>query len=71
MPFRAQFEGKELFKDGVFKSIAVVKKGRSLSDRDYVDGISGGTITSQGVDAMIYDSVDKYKNFLENLNSSN
>lgn len=71
MPFRQQFEGKELFKNGEFKSIAVVKKGRTLADKDYVDGISGGTITSQGVDAMIYDSVNKYKNFLVNLNSSN
>ena len=71
IPFRAQFEGKELFKNGDFKSIAVVKKGRTLADKDYVDGISGGTITSQGVDAMIYDSVDKYKIFLANLNSSN
>ena len=70
-PFRNQFVGKELFKDGSFKSIAVVKKGRTLSDRDYVDGISGGTITSQGVDAMIYDSIDNYKSFLANLNSSN
>ncbi|HZJ79999.1 MAG TPA: NADH:ubiquinone reductase (Na(+)-transporting) subunit C [Dysgonamonadaceae bacterium] len=70
-PFRNQFVGKELFKDGSFKSIAVVKKGRTLSDRDYVDGISGGTITSQGVDAMIYDSIDNYKSFLANLDSSN
>ena len=70
-PFRDQFVGKELFKDGSFKSIAVVKKGRTLSDRDYVDGISGGTITSQGVDAMIYDSIDNYKSFLANLDSSN
>ena len=38
-PFRNQFVGKELFKDGSFKSIAVVKKGRTLSDRDYVDEI--------------------------------
>ena len=70
-PFRNQFVGKELFKNGEFKSIAVVKKGKTFTDKDYVDGISGGTITSQGVDAMIYDSVDKYKNFLVNLNSSN
>ena len=69
--FRNQFEGKELFKNGVFKSIAVVKKGKTLSDKDYVDGISGGTITSKGVDEMLYRSVGDYKKFLENLNSSN
>ena len=69
--FRNQFEGKELFKGGEFKSIAVVKKGKTLSDKDYVDGISGGTITSKGVDEMLYRSVGDYKKFLENLNSSN
>ncbi|HUI33239.1 MAG: NADH:ubiquinone reductase (Na(+)-transporting) subunit C [Dysgonamonadaceae bacterium] len=68
--FRDQFEGKELFKDGEFKSIAVVKKGKSVSNRDYVDGISGGTITSKGVDAMLYDSVGDYENFLKNLTVS-
>ena len=70
-PFRNQFVGKELFKNGEFKSIAVVKKGKTFTDKDYVDGISGGTITSQGVDAMIYNSIENYKNFLVNLNSSN
>lgn len=69
-PFRKQFEGKSLFKNEDFKSIAVVKKGKSVSDRDYVDGISGGTITSQGVGAMLYDNVGEYKNFLENIRSS-
>lgn len=70
-PFRNQFVGKELFKNGEFKSIAVVKKGKTFTDKDYVDGVSGGTITSQGVDAMIYNSIENYKNFLANLNSSN
>ena len=69
--FRSKFEGKELFKNGQFKSIAVVKKGKTITDKDYVDGISGGTITSQGVDAMLYNSIENYKNFLANLNSSN
>lgn len=68
--FREQFEGKELFKEGEFKSIAVVKKGRSVSGQDYVDGISGGTITSKGVDAMLFNSIGDYKNFLENLSGS-
>lgn len=69
--FRNQFIGKELIKEGEFKSIAVVKPGQSVSDRDYVDGISGGTITSKGVDAMLLESVGEYKNFLKNLSSGN
>ena len=68
--FRKQFEGKNLFKNEEFKSIAVVKKGKTVSDKDYVDGISGGTITSQGVGTMLYDNVGEYKNFLENIRSS-
>ncbi len=69
-PFRKQFEGKNLFKNDEFKSIAVVKKGKSVSDRDYIDGISGGTITSQGVGAMLYDNVGEYRNFLESVRNS-
>ncbi len=66
--FRNQFKGKELIKNGEFKSIAVVKPGRTDPERDYVDGISGGTITSKGVDAMLLKSVGQYKNFLLQLN---
>lgn len=69
--FRNQFGGKHLLQGGEFKSIAVVKPGQSRSDRDYVDGISGGTITSKGVDAMLLQSVGKYKNFLLKLNAEN
>ncbi len=68
--FKEQFAGKNLFKDDEFKSIAVVKKGKTVSDKDYVDGISGGTITSQGVGTMLYDNVGEYKNFLENIRRS-
>lgn len=65
--FRNQFIGKNLFKNGVFKSIAVVKPGQVNATQDYVDGISGGTITSKGVDKMILDSVGKYEAFLKNV----
>ena len=67
--FRNQFNGKSLIKDGEFKSVAVVKNGQKVSDRDYVDGISGGTITSKGVNDMLFDSVSKYKSFLLHLNA--
>ena len=67
--FGLQFEGKELIKEGTFRSIAVVKPGHSDSRRDYIDGISGGTITSQGVDKKLLNSVRKYESFLMKLNS--
>ena len=69
-PFRNRFQGKQLIKDGEFKSIAVVKAGQTVEGQDYVDGISGGTITSKGVNAMLLNSVGEYKNFLLKLNAA-
>lgn len=34
-------------------------------DADYVDGISGGTITSRGVSAMLGDCLSPYRTYLE------
>lgn len=66
--FSNEFKGKKLFMDGTFKSIAVVKPGKSAAGQDYVDGISGGTITSQGVDHMLSSSLSGYVKFLTSLN---
>jgi NADH:ubiquinone oxidoreductase, Na(+)-translocating, C subunit len=67
--FGHSFTGKQFFKDGQFVSIAIVKPGKSEAGRDYVDGISGGTITSQGVDAMLYSSIKAYAAFLTKKNN--
>ena len=66
--FSNEFKGKKLFMDGSFKSIAVVKPGKSVAGQDYVDGISGGTITSQGVDHMLFNSLSGYVKFLTSQN---
>ena len=63
--FKSQFAGKQLFKAGTFKSIAVVKPGRSKQEQDYVDGISGGTLTSDGVNNMLLSSLACYTGFLK------
>ncbi|MCC8144830.1 MAG: NADH:ubiquinone reductase (Na(+)-transporting) subunit C [Tannerellaceae bacterium] len=62
--FSYQFHGKKLFRDGEFRSVAVVKPGKVDPRRDFVDGVSGGTITSQGVESMLYDSLRGYISFL-------
>ncbi|MCL2650283.1 MAG: NADH:ubiquinone reductase (Na(+)-transporting) subunit C [Candidatus Azobacteroides sp.] len=63
--FGRQFIGKRIFNnEGKFVSIAIVRLGRSAIGQDYVDGISGGTITSQGVDAMLRTSIGAYNKFL-------
>lgn len=65
--FTNQFKGKHLFKDGEFKSVAVEKVGQvALDGADQVDAISGGTITSKGVDAMLKSSLKPYSAFLTN-----
>lgn len=62
--FSGQFPGKQIFKNNEFKSIAIVKPGKTAQGQDYVDGISGGTITSVGVDHMIKNSLEGYVGFL-------
>ena len=62
--FRNPFIGKELLKDGKFASIAIEKPGVKVEGRDQVDAISGGTITSKGVEAMIATSLSSYEKFL-------
>jgi Na+-transporting NADH:ubiquinone oxidoreductase subunit C len=68
--FMNSFTGKKLFDDeGKFTSIRVVKGGVSVlpeSQRAHgVDGISGGTITSDGVTDMLYDCLVYYKPFFK------
>lgn len=65
--FSDQFEGKNIFADGGFESIQVVKRGGEPTKGDYVYGISGGTITSKGVQTMLSNSLDPYSSFLINL----
>lgn len=68
--FGAKFEGKNLFVDGRFRPVAVVKAGQKPADgAEYVDGISGGTITSKGVSDMLSNCLSPYEKFLETLNN--
>ena len=66
--FSDQYQGKHFFVDGDFKSVAVEKKGQKPVDgAEYVDAISGGTITSKGVQSMMQNSIAPYQNFLKSL----
>lgn len=68
--FSEQFEGKNVFNgQGNFVSIAVAKAGQAPSDREYVNAVSGGTITSQGVQKMLENSLAPYAMFLKSLSS--
>lgn len=66
--FTNQFKGLSVIKDNSFIPVEVVKKGlKPEGNADFVDGISGGTITSKGVGAMLHDCLTPYKAYLESL----
>lgn len=66
--FSQQFVGKEIFKDGRFLPVEVIKKGlKPHGNADYVDGVSGATITSKGVGEMIDNSLRPYAAFLNEI----
>ncbi|MGB1113011.1 MAG: NADH:ubiquinone reductase (Na(+)-transporting) subunit C [Schleiferiaceae bacterium] len=64
--FTDQFPGKKISEAGMFKSISVVKAGTSAGDYA-VDGISGGTITSNGVNDMLTDCLAPYAEYFKNI----
>ena len=63
--FQGQFPGKRVLKDGEI-GLTVVKHGKAADANYEVDGVSGGTITSKGVNAMIKDCLSNYTTFLTN-----
>lgn len=66
--FQEQFRNKDIFaEDGKFQSVQVVKKGQEPAHGAYVNAISGGTITSQGVAKMLENSLEPYTAFFKNL----
>lgn len=67
-PFQDQFSGKKIFNDaGEYVGIKVVKEADPSSPFE-VDGISGGTITSKGVQAMLDTNLINYQNFFKSAN---
>ena len=62
--FQDQFPGKKLF-TAAYEGIEV-RKGDAAGEQQ-VDGISGGTITSVGVQSMISDCLQPYKAYLMNI----
>jgi Na+-transporting NADH:ubiquinone oxidoreductase subunit C len=68
--FEDQFAGKEIYEKGALVSIDVLKgAGNNLSEHE-VDGISGGTITSVGVEDMLKTDFGKYQSYLDKIKSS-
>ncbi|PDH46038.1 MAG: NADH:ubiquinone reductase (Na(+)-transporting) subunit C [Bacteroidetes bacterium MED-G21] len=53
---------------GVFQPIIVVKDGSGSGLNSRVDGITGGTITSKGVEEMTTRTLEVYANYFKSIN---
>lgn len=67
--FQQRFDGKHIAyaDNGAVSSPSVIKKGQKAETGDQIDAISGATITSKGVDAMLKKCLEPYKAFLGNI----
>ena len=65
--FEDPFKGKTIFEGEMFTSIKVIKGGAQDSDMHGVDGISGGTITSDGVSDMLDERLRMYLPYFSTL----
>jgi Na+-transporting NADH:ubiquinone oxidoreductase subunit C len=63
--FQEQFVNRPVFGDNGEVALTVVKKGAG-DDTFLVDGITGATLTSKGVGAMVTEGLSQYKEFLNN-----
>ncbi len=64
--YQKKFIGRKIYDDNdVFVSIRVMKGGAPVDDLHGVDAISGGTITSQGLERMIENFLGSYDNFFQ------
>ena len=64
--FPKQFQGKTINKDGQYVSVGVIKGGAKDKEHE-VDAISGATITSRGVNEMMYKGLKPYLPYFESL----
>lgn len=61
--FQDQFNGKPIFGADGNVALTVVKAGAAQAENE-VDGVTGATLTSNGVAAMVKDGLTAYKEFL-------
>ena len=65
--FQEQFNGKPVFAGENTEAVAlkVVKAGASKAENE-IDGVTGATLTSDGVSAMVRDGLSVYLSFINN-----
>jgi Na+-transporting NADH:ubiquinone oxidoreductase subunit C len=70
--FQNKFIGKRIFDDQKkFVSVKVIKGGADPDNPYEVDAISGGTITSKGLEAMVDTCLTAYKVYFEHNSKNN
>lgn len=69
--FQKEFVNKSIFQDDNYEKIGiqVVKNGKVKNPKFECDGISGATLTSDGLNNMIHDYLGIYKNLLKKISS--
>lgn len=74
-PFQDQFKGKHLFADTASMQIAltVVKNGKVEPGKENyeVDGVTGATLTSNGVAEMVTQGLQQYMGYFKKVKSQN
>ena len=63
--FQSQFVGKQILRDGEVVAINLVKGGAQDEDPYAVDAVSGGTLTSRGVEQMLKNCLGDYDTFIK------
>lgn len=65
--FQERFNGKKIFsEDGVFTSIDIVKGKSDPASLNQVDGITGSTLTTNGLEKMLIDCLKPYEAYFKN-----
>lgn len=67
--FPAQFKGKKIFNGNDYVSV-LVRKGGAKDKNHEVDGISGATVTSDGVTEMLDRGIEYYLPYFEKVKGS-
>jgi Na+-transporting NADH:ubiquinone oxidoreductase subunit C len=64
--FREQFYEQELFNTEGIYDFVVYKSGKKPKDGKGVDGLAGATLTTDGIQAMMKNTINHYSNYLSN-----
>lgn len=68
--FKAQFSGKSIYDENGEYTSVIVRKGGARNDRYEVDGISGATVTANGVSDMLYSGIQNYMPYFKSVTKS-